>query len=319
VIRPAALAYVFSLFMTSLCKEYYQFMLAQGVLGGLANGLTMSPSMSATPQYFNKKRGAAMGVAIAGSSIGGVIIPIALSRMFNHTDLGFGWSIRVIAFLFLGILLAACIAIKARLPPRSSRFFLPSAFKEPQYRTLVISMFFLFLGMFPPMFYLPTYAFSQGMSPTLSFYLVAIYNGASFPGRVVPAVLSDKIGRLNTLCAAGVSSGILILCWQRVHSNAAILVFTSIFGFCSGAIVSGGSVSLASCPRDPKNIGTYMGMGIAVGSIAALIGPPITGALYDHYQSFDQVSTFSGVMCLFGGLLVLVAKKVSGHAIISKT
>lgn len=47
--------------MTSLCKEFWQFILAQGILGGLAMGMTMAPGMAATGQYFNKKRGAAMG------------------------------------------------------------------------------------------------------------------------------------------------------------------------------------------------------------------------------------------------------------------
>jgi hypothetical protein len=36
-------------------------MLAQGILGGLGMGMTMAPGMAATGQYFNKKRGAAMG------------------------------------------------------------------------------------------------------------------------------------------------------------------------------------------------------------------------------------------------------------------
>ncbi|PYI08788.1 putative monocarboxylate permease [Aspergillus sclerotiicarbonarius CBS 121057] len=318
VIYPAALTYIFSIFMTSICNEFYQFMLAQGILCGLANGFTMSPSMAATPQYFNKKRGAAVGLAIAGSSLGGVALPIILDQLLNHTKLGFGWSIRILGFIMLGILSPACIAIKARLPPRKSQFLLPSAFKQPSYTMLIISTFFLFLGMFPAMFYLPTYAISQGMSPTLAFYIVSIFNAASFPGRVLPAILSDRVGRLNTLCTAGISSGTIGLCWQRVQGNAGIIVFAAVFGFCTGAIISGFAIPLASCAKDPKNIGTYMGMGMAVGSIAALIGPPISGMLYDRYHGFDQVSIFCGVTCLFGGFLALVVKRLAGHALLSK-
>ena len=33
----------------------------------------MAPGMAATSQYFNKKRGAAMGIAVAGSSLGCVL------------------------------------------------------------------------------------------------------------------------------------------------------------------------------------------------------------------------------------------------------
>lgn len=220
----------------------------------------MSPGIPAVAQYFNKKRGGAMGLAIGGSSIGGVVFPIALSRMLNHHKIGFGWSVRVCGFIIMAILLPACIAIKARLPPRKSQFLLPRAFLEPKFSTLVVCTFLLFLGMFTPLFFLPTYAVTKGMSPSMAFYLVAIINGASFPGRVIPGILADKLGRMNMLIAAGISSGILTLCWQRVEGNVGLIVFSAIFGFCSGAIVSGGVVALASCPDDPKNIGTYMGM-----------------------------------------------------------
>ncbi|KAF7863218.1 hypothetical protein EAF04_007300 [Stromatinia cepivora] len=311
-IWPAALLYVFSVMMTSLCKEYYQFILAQGVLGGIATGMTMSPGMTAVGQYFNKKRGAAMGITVAGSSIGGVVFPIALAKMFANPKLGFGWTVRIIGFIMLAVLGISCTAIRARLPPRKKSFFLPSAFKELPYVTLLISAFLMILGVFIPIFYLPTYAVEYGMSTELASYLVAILNGASFFGRVIPGVLADKVGRLNMFCVVGISTGILVFCWQSITSNAGIIVFAAIYGFCSGAIVSLVTVCFATVPKNPQNIGTYMGMGMAVTGFAALIGPPINGALVDHYHSFNQVADFSGVMVLIGGIFVLVIKYVEG-------
>ncbi|KAL4881190.1 major facilitator superfamily domain-containing protein [Aspergillus karnatakaensis] len=310
VIYPPGVVFVFTIFMTSLCKEYYQFMLAQGILGGIMQGLVMTPAMAATPQYFNKKRGAAMGLAVAGSSVGGVIHPIALNRLLTQTDLGFAWSVRIEAFLILAVLLVSCPFIRARLPPRKSKFLLPRAFKEARYTMLTFASFFMFLGMFPPFFFLPSYGITQGMTPTLAFYLSAILNAASFPGRIVPAILSDKFGKLNIYAAAGITTGILTLCWQRVHGNAAVIVFAALFGFFSGAIISGGSVTLASCTNDAKNIGTYMGMGMAWTSLAPLIGPPISGALEDGTpDGYKSIAIFAGTVTLFGGLFVLLVVK----------
>ncbi|OJD18324.1 hypothetical protein AJ78_01637 [Emergomyces pasteurianus Ep9510] len=317
-IWPPAVLYIFSLMMTSIAKEYYQFMLAQGVLGGLSMGMTMAPSMAATPQYFNKNRGAAMGVAIAGSSIGGVIFPIALGHLLNSTTVGFGWSIRIIGFLILAVLVPSCLAIRARLPPRKGNFLLLSAFKQKQYVTIIVFAFLMVLCVFTPIFFLPTYAVEQGMSKRLSSYLIAILNAASFFGRVVPGVLGDKLGRLNVVIASGVSSGILIFCWPKITSNAAILVFAGLFGFCSGAIVSGLVVCLSTCTDNPKNIGTYMGMGMGLASIAALIGPPINGALLTEYHGFLQVSIFSGVMVLVGSAVAVVAKSMTDEGVLGK-
>jgi MFS family permease len=318
VIWPAAALYVLSLMMTSLCTEYWHFMLAQGVLGGVSLGLTMCPSMAATPQYFNKKRGGAMGMVIAGSSIGGVVWPIALSKMLNNESLGFGWSIRIVGFIILGLLAYSVVGIKARLPPRKSGFLLPGAFKEPVYCLCIASIFFLFMGMFTPFFFLPSYAITKGMDEVLAGYLLAILNGASFPGRVLPGVLSDKFGRFNMLLGSAIASAIITLCWTRCETNAGIIVFAAFFGFCSGAIVSGASVSLASCPKDPKNIGTYMGMGLFVSSFAALISPPINGSLLTHNGGFLGVSILSGVLLFVGGVLVVVAKALSPGGVFGK-
>jgi MFS family permease len=58
-------------------------------------GMMVAPAMAATGQYFNKKRGAALGLAVAGSSLGGVVWPIALGKMLYNRNLGFGWSVRI--------------------------------------------------------------------------------------------------------------------------------------------------------------------------------------------------------------------------------
>ncbi|KAL7624662.1 hypothetical protein AAE478_006232 [Parahypoxylon ruwenzoriense] len=58
VIRPAGVLYVFAMMMISLCKEYWQFMLAQGVLTCMVMGFLQFPFMAVVSQFFNKKRAA---------------------------------------------------------------------------------------------------------------------------------------------------------------------------------------------------------------------------------------------------------------------
>lgn len=318
IIRPAAVTYIFAIMMTSLCKEYWQFMLAQGILTGLANGLALSPALAAVPQWFDKKRGAAMGMAIAGSSLGGIIFPIMLSKLLTTTDIGFGWSVRISGFLMLPLLGFACLTVRGRLPPRQTRFFLGYSFKQPMYDLLVGALFFAMVGMFVPLFMIPTYAITKGMGETLASYLVAIVNAASFFGRVIPGVLGDKLGRINTLVTAGLSTGILVFCWPEADSNAAIIVFAAVFGFCSGAIISGGSVAITLCADRPSNIGTYMGVGMALASFSALVGPPVSGALIDKY-SFTEASYFSGAMTMIGAVLAVAAKWASPVGLFGRT
>ncbi|CAG7926344.1 unnamed protein product [Penicillium olsonii] len=318
VIRPAAVAYVFSLMMTSLCEKYWQFMLAQGVLLGISMGLLQFPSMAAVMQYFDKNIAAALGAAVAGSSIGGVVIPIALSKMLNSTSLGFGWSVRIIGFVVTPLLAFSCLTVKARLPPRKTSFYLPSAFTKIDFCLLVSAMFFMFFGFFTPLFYMPTYAVSRGMDATLASYLVAILNAASTFGRVIPGVLADKVGRLNVLSVGGIITGVLIFCMNKPQSNAALIVYSVIFGFWSGTIISGATAALSILIPDPRTTGTYLGMALGVSSMAALIGPPVNGVLVTKYHGFAEVSVLSGTTCVFGGLLALAIKAQTPQGLLGR-
>jgi MFS family permease len=61
---------VLGIMCTSVCKEYWQFVLAQGVCTGLGTTCFFVPSISIIPGYFIKRRALATGLAATGSSIG---------------------------------------------------------------------------------------------------------------------------------------------------------------------------------------------------------------------------------------------------------
>jgi hypothetical protein len=61
---------VFGMMMTSICKEYWQVILAQGLVVGVGMGCMFLPSVGVMPQYFKHKRAFATGIAASGSSLG---------------------------------------------------------------------------------------------------------------------------------------------------------------------------------------------------------------------------------------------------------
>ncbi|KIA75863.1 hypothetical protein HK57_00337 [Aspergillus ustus] len=318
VIRPAAVAYIFALMMTSLCNEYWQFMLAQGVLVGFSTGLLQFPAMAAVSQFFDKKRAAALGLAVSGSSIGGIVFPIALSKMLNSSSLSFGWSIRIVAFIMILPMIFSCLTVTARLPPRTTAFFIPAAFKNRLYIMVNLSFFFMLLGMFSPLFFIPSYAVSRGVDATLASYFVAIVNGASTFGRIIPGILADKFGRLNAFGIGGLATGIIICCMNEATTTAGLIVYSVMFGFWSGTIISGGSAAITLCVARPQEFGTYLGMGIAFVGCAVLIGPPVSGVLVDKYGGFFELAVYSGVMCVFGGILALGSKIVTKEGLFGR-
>ncbi|EXU99397.1 MFS transporter [Metarhizium robertsii] len=311
-----ALIMVVAVMMTSLCTQYYQFMLAQGILGGLSSGMLFAPAMTCVSHYFHKRRATALGITVTGSSLGGVVFPIMLSRTIK--SLGFAWSVRVVGFVILAMMAVAVLTVKERLPPRRGSILLPSAFARVPYALVVAGLFLMTLGLFTPFFYLPQFAQRQGMSENLASYMLSILNAASVFGRSLPGVVADRIGRYNTLVVEGTCSGILLLCWPAVSSNAGVIVFAVLYGFFSGGIISLMSPCFAQVTPQPNQMGTYLGMAMAMLGVAALAGTPITGALLESGGNFTHAAVFSGVVMLAGTVVSAVARWWQNTALLAK-
>ena len=61
---------VSGMMMTSLCKTYWQFVLAQGVTVGIGFGCLFLPSVAIVSKYFTTKKSIAFGVVSTGGSVG---------------------------------------------------------------------------------------------------------------------------------------------------------------------------------------------------------------------------------------------------------
>lgn len=70
IITTGSFLVVFGMMMTSICTEYWQIMLAQGICIGLGCGCLFVPSVAIVSTYFSTKKAFATGIAAAGSSLG---------------------------------------------------------------------------------------------------------------------------------------------------------------------------------------------------------------------------------------------------------
>ncbi|KAJ5727629.1 MFS monocarboxylate transporter [Penicillium malachiteum] len=319
IMIPCSMLFVLSVMLTSLCTDYYQFILAQGVLGGLTNGLTYTPALTAVNHYFMKKRPLAIGIASSGSSLAGVIFPVALDRMLNKTNLGFGWSVRIIGFLMLALSIIACVTVSSNAPKRKSGSpFVFAAWKNPSYTMQIAGLFLVIWALFVPFFYIPSYAETIGISLQMSFYLIAITNAGSMFGRLLGGALANQIGRFNALAGSSVICGILTLCWLSINSLSGMIVFSILFGFFSGTVIGLFPASIAMTAPQPNQIGSYMGMGFGVLSIAGLTGTPITGAMITQYGSYHPAMIFAGVCSLAGAAVIFGARlRLAGTQLIA--
>ena len=257
---PLAAGSVFLLlgiFMTSLCHEYYQYFLAQALLSGLGYAFVICPALATMPRYFKKARALAMGITIAGSSVGGVIWPIMLNNLLNHTSISFGWTLRIVGFVMLPLLVIACFTIRRPLtrPETDSAVQetaeakpdaahpegaadLPPLWKNSNFLILCFGLGLTYLGFFGPFFYISSYAVSLGESSSFSFYVVAILNAASFVGRILPGLLADRYGMWNLLVISVLTSAVVAFCWTAVTGVVGVVIWSIAYGFASGVSIT---------------------------------------------------------------------------------
>ena len=148
--------------------------------------------------YFRKKRAIAGGLAIAGSSLGGVIFPIMVVHLLPKV--GFAWTMRICAFLILGLLIITSSTVSSYLqhtpkPFKLSQYLWP--LREVNFLLMCIGNFFLYCmssalpsiereskanveigGMFVPLNYIVISAIRDGISVARAFNLIPILNGA---------------------------------------------------------------------------------------------------------------------------------------------
>ncbi|KAL5415273.1 hypothetical protein PMIN06_006911 [Paraphaeosphaeria minitans] len=310
LLAVGAFFHVFGLMMTSLCSEYYQFILAQGICSPLGLNCIFNAAVSSLPSWFLKKRGLAYGVTAAGSGLGGIIFPIMASHLIPQ--IGYGWTMRTFAFVILGLLLIAFATVRSRLPPKTREFKLhvfADPFKDPRFTMMVISSFIFFLGLFIPINFIEVEAMGKGMSVRLSSYLLAMLNAASIFGRIIPGALADKFGPYNLQAVMAFFTGILCLALGLPASgNAAFIVFAVLYGFASGGFVSLAPAQIARI-SNVQEIGVRTGVLFSCVSFAGLVGNPIAGALVDG-TGFHKVNIFAGVVMIVGAVLFVFTRMV---------
>ncbi|KAJ6170991.1 MFS transporter asaE [Penicillium chermesinum] len=286
--------HVFGLMMTSLSSEYYQFILAQGICSPFGASAVFNACVNSVSTWFAKRRAFALGVMAAGSSLGGVIFPIMVSKLIPQV--GFPWTMRICAFLILGMLGICNLTLKSRLTHQPKRVKIMSfvrPLKELKFTVTVAAAFFYFWGCFYHL-----------------LYSVELFRG----------YFADRFGRYNVMIFFAFFSGILVLAlWLPSRGNAPAIVFSVLYGFGSGAFVSLVPALVAQI-SDLREVGMRNGTLFCIISFAALTGTPIGGALVPDvlHGSYTKLQIFCGVVILVGAVLFVVARIIVGGLVWKK-
>ncbi|KAF5967438.1 monocarboxylate transporter [Fusarium bulbicola] len=316
IIGPVgAVLYVAMFLLMAECRNYWHFMLCLGVFGSIGAAMTMVVAIAVVGKLFVRKRGLAMGITLAGSSIGAVIFPIILRS--TYPSLGWQWSMRIMAFISAGLLIPAILCFttfnkiyksstNGQPSPKSSTLNF-TAFQSPAFCFVTAGIFMFEFVIFSISGLLPSISTRVGFTAENGYTLLSIVGAASTFGRVIPGIIGDKYGHFNVLLATLVFTIIFmgaLLVPFGTKSATALYAWSAIWGFGSGSFLS-----------------ITPGMMNFVTAFALLIALPTSGAMLENMGPQALAGLFTGMTavggaCYFAARALLIGKWLSPRTII---
>lgn len=204
--------------------------------------------------------------------------PLMLEALFKRV--GFGWAVRIsglVSAVACGIALLTVTALTPKSAQKGpNTFSIPGAFRDKRFSLLVAGSCLVALGVFPvcvtvmqnltrlvvglfiPLFYIDTYTTRLDI-PNAKLVL-ALMNLGGIGGRILPAMLSDRVGRFNILIPSAMLSGLFTLAlWIPARNLPLVIVYAILYGASSGAFISVITPCVAQI-SDLREIGRRIGL-----------------------------------------------------------
>ncbi|KAF2141581.1 uncharacterized protein K452DRAFT_207309, partial [Aplosporella prunicola CBS 121167] len=303
------------LFAASAATRYWQLLLAQGVCCGVGMGLGFTPGVANAAGWFGRGTGrerwrvVAVSSVACGGATGALVFAGMAERLLDRV--GFAWTMRA-----MGLVVVVCGAVVVGLVRKAPRMETQvekegeerapwiewRAWREPVFAGFCVSMWFAFWGVWIAYYYVRPFSLTiLHVSPNTSFTYLLVLNAIGIPGRLVPALLADRLlGPLTTFIPVLLCAGISLFAWAAVRTPDGMLAFVLVYGFFGAGTQALLQAALASLCPEPRRAGARMGLGFGVVGLASLTGSPVGGALI-------QVAggRYVGAQCFAGAAMLL--------------
>lgn len=281
------------------------------------------------PQWFQRRRGLATGIASAGLGVGMVIIAPTASTLVTRV----GWRG---AFLFLGaglaltLLLAALLmvdepahvgaAIDEEFPDgrpesddgwRDQLRTVREAFRNYAFLLLFGGYILMYVTLYVILNHVVNFAAEYGIRST-GVLALSVVGGATTLTRLAVGGVADRLGRLAIFVACGGVMGVVLLLLPLARTPPILLALAVCFGVGYG----GTGALLSSVPADlfgGRNLNTLFGLISLSFAVPGLLAPSVAGFGFDRLGTYTPVFIATGVVGFAGVVLVAAAARLQGE------
>ncbi|KAL2833832.1 major facilitator superfamily domain-containing protein [Aspergillus cavernicola] len=188
------------------------------------------------------------------------------------------------------------------------------ALREPNYALTTLAIWLVEFAAFIPYAYIVSYGLHARIGQNLAYQLCVFLNVGAIPGRALPGILADKLGRFNimSVTATGCAISTLALWYCSGTNKGAVVAYAVLYGFWSGAATSLTPVCISQVCR-MEHYGKRNGTTFTLVSLGTLTGIPMAGAIQERQDGgFGGLIIFAGGLYLAAAGMFVIARGVAG-------
>ncbi len=289
----------------SLAHLYAVFVL----LGAIGNGTTQMGYSRAVSTWFDRRRGVALALMMAGVGTGSIVFPPLAQYIID----GYGWRAAYMALgglvLVLGIPLTA-LFVRER-PRESGRVHtalegatLGQGLRSRAFWILVATLFLTSISMNGAITHLSPLLTDRGVAASSAAVAASVLGLASFVGRLLTGYLLDRFfGPRVAFCLCALSAGGILLL-GRAESSVPGLAAAVLIGLGVGAEANF-TPYLLTRYFGLRAFSTLYGFTWTAYAIAGAIGPVAMGKAFDATGSYVSLLSVLSVTTLGAACLLL--------------
>ncbi|KAI0320052.1 MFS general substrate transporter [Amylostereum chailletii] len=305
--------------LASFATRLWHLFLTQSLLYGIGSSLLYYPILSLTPPYFDRHRGFAMGIVLAGSGVGGLVLAPALHQLLE--TVGIQWTLRILGLWNAAVCIP--IACVVRRPPgyrNATRLNLALATRG----TFLLQSLGAFLqaaGNVIPLYYLTTYSTSVlSYSSSTGSVLLAINSAVNSVSRISMGFLADYVGRQNTMVLSVILSAVSVFALWLDATRPRFAAFIVFYGVYAG----GYNALFPTTITDVYGVQNYASVNAAIyfiRGLGSIFGAPVAGVILGNHQrggrshtagaaermlrmKYDHVVVYDGALLLGASICV---------------
>jgi MFS family permease len=288
--------------IASRSSELLPMMAAYLLLGIGISAATVLPASLVLANWFDARRGLAMGIAISGTTVGGMVMTMVANSMI----LGQGWRVAYVALSAPMILLAVplmALTVRSR-PPGTMQlsvaqsanllegFETPDALRARSFWMLAIANLCFGFAAAGAVVHMVAYLEGIGYKASSAALAMSGFFGCAALGKVTMGYVADRISaRLALAADFAVTALVFIMVFGAAHLIL-LVAFTVVFGVAAAAplVLLPLLVAESLGRRRYGVLGALTGI---AGTIGATVGPVVTGRI------FDLTGSYAGAFELF--------------------